>query len=183
MPFNGSPDPLSRFVAAHQLSVEETSGNDMEKRMEVQKLFAADHFFAKNKILWLEESPEGEPRMSGKIILSQENVELFTLGSVGRPEFSLKFPAQHLETEMEWEDLVLSEETFAQIQELETWIKHGSTLLNDWGMKKKLKPGYRVLFHGPPGTGKTLTAGLLGKYTGKDVYKIDLSMVVSKFRL
>jgi SpoVK/Ycf46/Vps4 family AAA+-type ATPase len=51
----------------------------------------------------------------------------------------------------------------------------------DWGMHKKLKPGYRVLFHGPPGTGKTLTATLLGKYTGKDVFKIDLSMVVSKF--
>ena len=48
-------------------------------------------------------------------------------------------------------------------------------------MSKKLKPGYRVLFHGPPGTGKTLTATLLGKHTGKEVFKIDLSMVVSKF--
>lgn len=37
------------------------------------------------------------------------------------------------------------------------------------------------MFHGPPGTGKTLTASLLGKYAGKDVYKVDLSMVVSKF--
>ncbi|WP_260607570.1 ATP-binding protein [Chitinophaga polysaccharea] len=34
---------------------------------------------------------------------------------------------------------------------------------------------------GPPGTGKTFTASLLGKYTGRDVYKIDLSMVVSKY--
>ena len=68
-----------------------------------------------------------------------------------------------------------------QIQELKAWTLHGDTLLYDWEMHKKLKPGYRVLFHGPSGTGKTLTASLLGKYTGKDVYKIDLSMVVSKF--
>src|SRR5690606_1665724 len=53
--------------------------------------------------------------------------------------------------------------------------------MKDWGMEKRLNPGFRVLFHGPPGTGKTLTASLLGKYTGKEVYKIDLSMVVSKF--
>jgi SpoVK/Ycf46/Vps4 family AAA+-type ATPase len=37
------------------------------------------------------------------------------------------------------------------------------------------------LFYGPPGTGKTFTAGLLGRYTGKEVYKIDLSMIVSKY--
>jgi SpoVK/Ycf46/Vps4 family AAA+-type ATPase len=48
-------------------------------------------------------------------------------------------------------------------------------------MKKRIKPGYRALFFGPPGTGKTLTASLLGKYTGKDVFRIDLSRVVSKY--
>jgi SpoVK/Ycf46/Vps4 family AAA+-type ATPase len=48
-------------------------------------------------------------------------------------------------------------------------------------MKKKIKAGYRVLFYGPPGTGKTLTASLLGKTAGLDVYRIDLSMVVSKY--
>ena len=37
------------------------------------------------------------------------------------------------------------------------------------------------LFHGPPGTGKTFTASLLGKYTGREVFRIDLSMVVSKY--
>ena len=157
------------------------AGDDLEKRKEVQTIFDSDHFFAKNRIFWLEDPPEGEPRMSGKIVFSQEYVELFTLGKVRKPSFSMKFPAQIIETEMNWDDLVLNEETQKQIQELQIWITHGNTLLNDWGMYKKLKPGYRALFHGPPGTGKTLTASLLGKYTGKDVYKIDLSMVVSKF--
>jgi SpoVK/Ycf46/Vps4 family AAA+-type ATPase len=38
-----------------------------------------------------------------------------------------------------------------------------------------------VLFYGPPGTGKTLTASLLGKMFNLDVYRIDLSMVISKY--
>jgi SpoVK/Ycf46/Vps4 family AAA+-type ATPase len=53
--------------------------------------------------------------------------------------------------------------------------------MDELEMRKKVKPGYKVLFHGPPGTGKTLTACLLGKETGKDVYRVDLSMVVSKY--
>lgn len=169
------------FLPTGETALFITAGEDIEKRKEIQGFFDPDHFFAKHRILWLEEPVAGEPRMSGKIVFSQEYVELFTLGKVSKPEFSMKFPAQILETEMKWEDLVLSTETNLQIQELQTWITHGDTLLQDWGMHKKLKPGYRALFHGPPGTGKTLTASLLGKYTGKDVYKIDLSMVVSKF--
>jgi len=42
-------------------------------------------------------------------------------------------------------------------------------------------PGYRSLFYGPSGTGKTLTATLIGAELGVDVYRIDLSMVVSKY--
>ena len=53
--------------------------------------------------------------------------------------------------------------------------------MQDWGMEGKIKPGYRVMLYGPPGTGKTLTAALLGKFTNRDVYRIDLSMVVSKY--
>jgi SpoVK/Ycf46/Vps4 family AAA+-type ATPase len=51
----------------------------------------------------------------------------------------------------------------------------------DKNLGRKIKPGYRVLFYGPSGTGKTLTTALLGKQFGKDVYRIDLSQIVSKF--
>ena len=157
------------------------AGREFEKRKEIYTCFGPDHFFSKHHLIWLEEAPDGEPVMSGKLMISPEYVELFLMGKINKPGFSMKFPAQLVETEMEWDDLVLNSETSAQIQELQAWITHGDTLLYDWGMHKKIKPGYRVLFHGPSGTGKTLTASLLGKYTGKDVYRIDLSMVVSKF--
>ena len=71
--------------------------------------------------------------------------------------------------------------TRRQIEEIETWLQHGETLMDDWGMAAKLRPGYRSLFYGPPGTGKTMTACLLGKSTGRDVYRVDLSLVVSKY--
>lgn len=157
------------------------AGDDLKKRFEIQKLFKPTHFLAKQQILWLEELPDSEPAMSGKIIMSPEYIERFTLGTISKPKFGLNFPAQLLETRQEWDDLVLTDEVMQQIEELKIWINHNDTLLNEWGMSKKLNPGYKVLFHGPPGTGKTLTATLLGKYTGKDVYKIDLSLVVSKF--
>jgi len=155
--------------------------NGFGDRLHLQHLFSEEHPFAREHLLYLDPPPEGEPLMSGKLIINQDYVDLFTQGHFTRPHFSLRFPAQRITTEMEWEDLILNSQTLQQIHDLEAWIKYGPIILYDWGMKRKLKLGYRVLFHGPPGTGKTLTASLLGKYTGKDVYKIDISMLVSKF--
>lgn len=157
------------------------AGDDLEKRLEIQRILSSEHWFAQNHILWLEPVREGEPLMSGRLIIDPEIVELLTVGTVSKPRFSLDFPAEYIETEMDWDDLVLHPNTLRQIHEIENWIKHNDTLLHDWGMKKKIKPGYRALFYGPPGTGKTLTAMLLGKHTGKDVYRIDLSRIVSKY--
>lgn len=156
-------------------------GNQVVDRLLLQQVFSEEHPFAREHVLYLDSPDEGEPLMSGKLILAQDYIDLFTKGQFSRPHFSINFPAQRITTEMEWEDLVLNAQTLHQIHDLQAWITHGSTLLYEWGMKKKLKLGYRALFNGLPGTGKTLTASLLGKYTGKDVYKVDISMVVSKF--
>ncbi|MDZ4819919.1 MAG: ATP-binding protein [Planctomycetota bacterium] len=157
------------------------AGDDLEKRLKVQRMLGSEHWFAQKHILWLDAVREGEPVMSGRLILDPETVEQLTIGTVSKPRFSIDFPAEYIETEMSWDDLVLHPNTLGQIQEIENWIKHNDTLLQEWGMKKKIKPGYRALFYGPPGTGKTLTATLLGKHTGKDVFRIDLSRVVSKY--
>lgn len=157
------------------------AGRDLEKRAGLYPLFLEEHFFARHEVLYLEDMPQGEPRMSGKLILEQEYVELFTTGLVSKPRLSSDFPAQLIETDLEWNDLILNEKTTAQIAEIETWLKHNDVLLGEWGMKSRIKPGFRVLFTGPSGTGKTLTATLLGKYTNHDVYRIDLSLVISKY--
>jgi len=157
------------------------AGHDMEQRAELTKLFSEDHFFARKGVLYLEEVPPGEPRMSGKLVMENEFVEKFTSGIVSKPRLSSDFPAQLIETELEWKDLILNEKTSKQIAEIETWLKYNDVLLSEWGMKSRIKKGYRVLFTGPAGTGKTMAASLLGKSTGLDVFRIDLSMVISKY--
>lgn len=156
-------------------------GHDLEQRFEAQKIIDSGHIFSQKKILYLEGMKAGEPLMSGRLILDQEYVELFTKGYVSVPKLSAQFPAQYITTKLDWEDLILPPKTLTQIQELKHWVHYNDTLMYDWDMHKKVKPGYRALFYGPPGTGKTLTATLLGKYTGKDVFRIDLSFVVSKY--
>ncbi|MCY1718971.1 ATP-binding protein [Prolixibacteraceae bacterium Z1-6] len=157
------------------------AGKDVEKRSEVAKLFDEDHLFARKSVVYIEQVPVGEPKMSGRLIMDEEYVDLFLSGKISRPKLSSDFPAQLIKTELEWKDLVLQEKTLDEIKEMETWLNYNSKLLDDWEMHGKIKPGYRILFHGPPGTGKTMTACLLGKYTNRDVFRVDLSMVVSKY--
>ncbi len=157
------------------------AGNDLAARFRVPTLFDPRHLFAMRGVLRLQPSHPDEPLMRAPLRLSDEYLSLFTLGEARRPSFGAHFPAQYIETPLHWDDLVLHPATRQHIAEIEAWIDHGATLMGDWGMAAKLRPGYRSLFYGPPGTGKTMTACLLGKSTGHDVYKIDLSLVVSKY--
>lgn len=157
------------------------AGKDIKKRIEVSKLFDESHLFARKNVLYLDQVPTGEPKMSGRLILDDEYVDLLTIGKVSKPKLSSDFPAQLITTELEWTDLVLQQKTLDEIKEIEIWLKFNKKLLTDWKMEGKIKPGFRILFHGPPGTGKTMTACLLGKYTNRDVFRIDLSMIVSKY--
>jgi AAA+ superfamily predicted ATPase len=157
------------------------SGTDLNARFYYQRLFDRDHFFRKHNILKLEEAPFFEPPWSGQLVLSKEIVDLLTSGSVKKPQFSRNFPARLITSKLTWDDLVLNAQTENELQELLVWVKYNHLLMNDLGMYRKLSPGYRCLFHGPPGTGKTLTTTLIGKLIDKDVYRIDLSTIVSKY--
>lgn len=156
------------------------AGTETGKRLEVMRLLH-ESVIRKNGVLLLESVPEGEPEMSGKITLAREYVDLFLTGKMSTPSFGPDFPAQKIETQRDWNDLVLPEDIEEQIGELKIWMTYNDRLMNEWKMHKKLKPGYRVLFHGPSGTGKTLTASLLGKHTGRDVFRVNLSTIVSKY--
>jgi SpoVK/Ycf46/Vps4 family AAA+-type ATPase len=103
------------------------------------------------------------------------------LGETETPTFGAGFQARRITTTLDWDDLILTDAVREQIDELENWVRDRHTLMREWGMQGRLRPGYRALFQGPPGTGKTLTATLLGKSTERTVYRVDLSFVVSKY--
>ena len=132
-------------------------------------------------IVRLEQLKEGESEMSGRLLLSQEKLNEFLTGKKWKPSFGSDFPASLLEARMEWKDIVLSTQTEKELRMIQHWLNYHAKLESDSNLGKRTKPGYRALFYGPPGTGKTLTASLLGKEFGLDVYRIDLSLVVSKY--
>ena len=172
----------SGFLPTGETVIFVLCGNDLYKRFKVTQLFDSTHFFAKHKMVLLDhEGSGGEPQLSGLLSITKEYLTYFTSGAAFEPKFNNEFPAQKISTVLDWEDLVLDDAVFDEIHEILSWIKNQQTLMDDWGLRKLVKPGYRSLFYGPPGTGKSLTASLLGKSANMDVYRIDLSKVVSKY--
>ncbi|MBI3135487.1 MAG: ATP-binding protein [Bacteroidetes bacterium] len=169
------------FQATAETALFVLAGDDFSKRFQLLNYFKSDHLFSKERILTLEKIHPGDPFLSGVITPYGDFLELFTIGTVSKPIFGNSFPAKEITTQYEWSDLVLDDRTLLQVEELMTWVTYGNHIMKNWGLAKKLKPGYLSLFYGPPGTGKTLTAALVAKSTGKPVYRIDLSMVVSKY--
>jgi AAA+ superfamily predicted ATPase len=171
----------SGFIPTGETAAFILAANSLENRFRIIEVFGEDHFFHKHKILRLINAATDEPFLSGVLNIYTEYLNYFTSGTAQKTDYDIDFPAKRITTEMEWSDLVLEDRTLNEVMLISDWIKLGDSVLNDWGMNKRIKSGYRALFYGSTGTGKTLTASLLGKTVGLDVYRINLSMVISKY--
>ena len=82
-----------------------------------------------------------------------------------------------------WKDLVLPPTTLRQLKEISSAIQFRHQVYSGWGFDQRLVSGrgLKILFSGSAGTGKTMTAGIIARDLGLDLYKIDLSGIVSKF--
>lgn len=82
-----------------------------------------------------------------------------------------------------WDDIVLPEDTIAQLREICQRVNRRHLVLDEWGFEARLSLGKGVtaLFAGPSGTGKTMAAEIVAGELGLDLYKIDLAGVVSKY--
>ena len=157
------------------------TGTDLEHNLRVSKLLHPTAPLRKTGFLDLLPPPPGEPPLAGQLRLAPEWTERLITGTLPFPTFSPAFPAQLLETQLTWDDLVLPERSLREIGYLKNYLDHHRNIAGDPAYGRHSRRGYRALFHGPPGTGKTLTATLLGKSVDTPVFRVDLSMVVSKW--
>ncbi len=98
-----------------------------------------------------------------------------------RPEFSGL--AQRVVPRYRWEDLILPDKIVGQLKHLEHYLAQQETVMHHWGGQKIRPRGYgiKALFSGGPGTGKTMCAEVIAASLGLDMFKVDLSAVISRW--
>lgn len=91
--------------------------------------------------------------------------------------------ATKIEPHFTWADIVLPDDTLAQLREMVNTVRQRPRVYHDWGFARRLSlgRGLNALFAGESGTGKTMAADVIAGELGLDLYKIDLSAVVSKY--
>ena len=98
-----------------------------------------------------------------------------------RPE--LERLAHRIEPKAEWDDLVLVDDEKSTLETVATHVRRRMTVYRDWGFAEKSSRGLGIaaVFSGESGTGKTMAAEVLANELALDLYRIDLSSVVSKY--
>jgi AAA+ superfamily predicted ATPase len=101
----------------------------------------------------------------------------------GRLRHRLKDIADVITTTIEWDDIVLREDIIDRIIELLSTVQYEKIVMDQWGFSRRFSygRGLSALFSGAPGTGKTMIAGLIAKELGLELFRVDLSRVVSKW--
>ncbi|MCB9763994.1 MAG: ATP-binding protein [Alphaproteobacteria bacterium] len=98
-----------------------------------------------------------------------------------RPEF--RGLAQHVVPRYVWDDLILPDKIMSQLHHLVNYLEHQETVFHRWGARKVRARGYgiKALFSGGPGTGKTMAAEVIAGSLGLDLFRVDLSQVISRW--
>jgi hypothetical protein len=91
--------------------------------------------------------------------------------------------AQRLEAKATWATLVLPEEETKLLHQIADQVRQRTTVYEDWGFHERMNRGLGIsaLFAGESGTGKTMAAEVIANELRLDLYRIDLSQVVSKY--
>jgi hypothetical protein len=91
--------------------------------------------------------------------------------------------AQRIKAIATWQDLILPEPSMATLKQIAEQVRHRRIVYDRWGFRQKSNRGFGIsaLFTGDSGTGKTMAAEVIANELELDLYRIDLSQVVSKY--
>jgi AAA+ superfamily predicted ATPase len=109
--------------------------------------------------------------------------ELLFAACRGQSSGKLDALAHKIPATYDWNDIVLPADHIAQLREICSQMRHRRTVLETWGFDAHLAmgKGLNTLFAGPSGTGKTMAAEIVATDLGLELYKVDLSTLVSKY--
>jgi SpoVK/Ycf46/Vps4 family AAA+-type ATPase len=126
---------------------------------------------------------EVEAQLVGEPAGSTVTIEELATACRRQASHELTGLAVKIEPRYEWHDLVLPNDRLALLQEICSQVEQRHRVFSDWGFDRKLShgKGLSVLFSGPSGTGKTMAAEVMARELRLDIYKVDLSGVVSKY--
>ena len=119
-------------------------------------------------------------RPSEQAIVSRED---FASAARSQSNQGLRQLAQKVELFYTWKDIILPSRAMQQLHEVCSSVKYRQKVFTEWDFEHKLAlgKGVNILFYGPSGAGKTMAAGIVASELERDLYKIDLSNVVSKY--
>ena len=179
--FGGVVGPAGVFCPTARTAAFLLGGTAIEAPADVLTRLGDASPLVRNRLVEVQEGNSSGSLMDKPLIATNRLVERLMTGEARQVPFGANFPAQRLSSKLGWDDLVLAPATRRGINEVRTWMKARADFAADPHLSRWLGGGYSCLFYGPPGTGKTQTASILGQELGLDVYRIDLSMVVSKW--
>ena len=116
----------------------------------------------------------------GTAAVRNEDLDVACKVQLGKGLAGVASRVRHMAT---LEDMVLPEDIFGTVKEIIGQARHRNVVMHDWGFDRKMTAGkgLSILFSGPPGTGKTMVAGCIANELNMDLFKVDLSQVVSKY--
>jgi hypothetical protein len=173
---------FTNFVPTLQTVVYLLAGDDMSAMLYNHLFLMETSILLKEQMITLNavSTSEDDTNMRNHAVkLAPEFVEYLISGKKPRPDFGRAFPATLITTGLDWEQLVVKPSIFSELHRIMKWEQKGKELLSK--ASGKLNSSFTCLFYGPSGSGKTLAVQLLGKTLGIDVFRIDLSMIVSKY--
>ena len=95
----------------------------------------------------------------------------------------LKSLAQRVTNAHKWSDLVIPVDVYHSLREMISYVRHAERVYDAWGFgaRHSLAQGVSALFAGPPGTGKTMCASVMARELDMELFRVDLSRIVSKW--
>jgi hypothetical protein len=172
--------------------------------VEVDKPSPREQFQAWREVLparW----PLAEAKARARLLAGQFNLSLGDIAAAGADAAAVEDPgagfdaawdagrrhtrprldalAQRIVPKATWDDIVLADEPLALLRQIAAQVRCRYRVYEEWGYAAKLTRGFGIsaLFAGESGTGKTMAAEVIAQELRLDLYRIDLSAVVSKY--